>query len=330
MSTHQLAVGQFDLAATANTERGSRLLLEGGRDLFPLPDDNSKAERVIDKYNRHWAMVLNPDEATAGCDLHQIARRSVQQVGGSSEEDAQVGGGVTDEMRRLVGFASADADHADHVHGRGTGSDDVDDDALFDELTLHNIEGYSGTIQTGASSEEAIQEASQRRALFSKSLMDKLRIATTSSTNSTPLASSIFPNPQLGRELLSALTRKMEADARTDADAIRLAHGLPEQFLEDLSKYFRRTCELLRHFFGLRQQLEGGQQKQKLHKIVGGMEVVYRKMEAMRKELPQSEAGERMRKMCKPIMDQLDWAFQLNRGDLGRSGGGGFVTVEEL
>jgi hypothetical protein len=66
-------------------------------------------------------------------------------------------------------------------------------------------------------------------------------------------------------------------------------------------------------------------QSEKLGRIVQGLEAVYREMEQMRKELPQTEMGEVMRKMCLPIMDQLDNAFQLHREGSGT--GGGFVTV---
>ncbi len=50
----RLAVGQFDLASTFETERGQ--LLEGPRDEYP-PNiaDDGKGARVINKYNRHWA-----------------------------------------------------------------------------------------------------------------------------------------------------------------------------------------------------------------------------------------------------------------------------------
>ena len=105
---------------------------------------------------------------------------------------------------------------------------------------------------------------------------------------------------------------------------------LPEDFRKRLNTYFRRTSELLRHFYGLRKlEAQGNyQNSQKLGRIVQGLEAVYREMETMRKGLPQTEAGEMMRKMCLPIMDQLDWAFQLHRDRNG--GAGGFVTVEDL
>lgn len=47
---NRLAAGQFNLAATAETERGSRLL--NATDLQPHPPDDTIAGRVVDTYNR--------------------------------------------------------------------------------------------------------------------------------------------------------------------------------------------------------------------------------------------------------------------------------------
>jgi transcription initiation factor TFIIH subunit 1 len=131
----------------------------------------------------------------------------------------------------------------------------------------------------------------------------------------------------------------MAQNSSADTDATAITNQMPSEFRDKLNSYFRRSSELLRHFFGIRDSLddnEGGvcskADLQKLNKIVKGMEKVYREMEAMRKSLPQSKLGEAMRKMCVPIMDQLDLAFKLHRENAsGRAGGGGgFVTVEEL
>jgi transcription initiation factor TFIIH subunit 1 len=55
----KLAVGQFDLACTMETDRGK--LLQGPRDNHPPnQSDDGKGARVVEKYNRHWAMVLHP------------------------------------------------------------------------------------------------------------------------------------------------------------------------------------------------------------------------------------------------------------------------------
>jgi hypothetical protein len=48
---------------------------------------------VIQKYNRHWAMVMHPEDAVAGSDLMQVARKSVLDVI-PGDEDAKAGGGA--------------------------------------------------------------------------------------------------------------------------------------------------------------------------------------------------------------------------------------------
>ncbi len=69
---HQTAIGQFDLASTYETERG--ILLDGPKDNHPEIGDDVKGAKVIQKYNRHWAMVMHPEDATAGSNLMQVAR----------------------------------------------------------------------------------------------------------------------------------------------------------------------------------------------------------------------------------------------------------------
>ena len=125
----------------------------------------------------------------------------------------------------------------------------------------------------------------------------------------------------------------MALDSRTEAASLEMVNQLPEDFRQKLQSLFRRSSELLRHFFGLRRLLEeqngsnSSEPSEKLKRIVAAMESFYREMDEMRRELPQSETGEIMRKMCLPIMDQLDWAFKLHREGSGRGGGGGFVDV---
>ena len=329
-----LAVGQFDLASTFATERGN--LLEGPKDNHPpnALDIDGKGARVIRKYNRHWAMVLHPEDAVAGADLTAIAANSVLDPSPEAEP-----GGVDDEMRRLVDFANASEDDANHAAGLGG-------DTSYEPLTLQNVEAYhvgaatrqsaNGGGGTGAS-EEA--EAAQRHAVFARSMVAKIE-SLTKPLNASMLNSGCFPTAALGRELLAALTKKMAQDSRTEAASLEMVHKLPEDFRKNLHAYFRRSSELLRHFFGLRKVLEeqgqgqGGTRSsdssQKLARIVAGMETFYREMEGMRKAFPQSETGELMRKMCLPIMDQLDWAFQLHREGSGGGGGGGFVAVDEI
>uniref|UniRef100_A0A7S4JKW9 BSD domain-containing protein n=1 Tax=Odontella aurita TaxID=265563 RepID=A0A7S4JKW9_9STRA len=348
---NRLAVGQFDLAATAETERGSRLLT--ATDLHPPPPDNTVAGRVVDKYNRHWAMVLNPDDATAGSDLLSVARSSVNRVL-EGDDDAKVGGGVDRETTRLVGYANAHEDDADHV--KGIGGDDGDDEGggggAFMSLDLRNVGAYTGELIGGGAASTSTDDAGarrqeeRRRAVFSRAMADgakKMARGENGEKNGSGMRTAAsfehsLPNARLGQELLKALTNKMAADARTEADAARVAASLPEDFRARLNRYFRRSSELLRHFFALRDLVEsspgggaGGKEEyeRKMARIVKGMESVYREMEAMRKELPQTEQGEIMRKMCLPVMDQLDWAFKLHRdGSGGGGGGGGFVTVD--
>jgi transcription initiation factor TFIIH subunit 1 len=373
-----LAVGQFDLASTLATDRGK--LLEGPRDYAP---PNAAAgelgSRVIQKYNRHWAMVLHPEEAVAGADWAEVASKSVNDA---LTEEAQAGGGVVEEMQRLVRYADASEEDANHAMGLGV------DDAEYEALSLKNVEAYyagslrpkGGGADPGGGS-EAEAEAAKRHAVFARSMVQKAEAlvadleSPTGPSGSSQLPRSCFPAPELGKQLLSALTKKMAQDSKSEAVSVELAQKLPEDFRKSLHSYFRRSSELLRHFFGLRRLQEEAalaaeaeaaareaavpapssealnsssapadsppppEYSEKLSRIVRGMETFYREMEGMRKGLPQTETGETMRKMCLPIMDQLDWAFQLHRegsrsrgaGGRGPGGavGGGFVAVDE-
>jgi transcription initiation factor TFIIH subunit 1 len=100
-----------------------------------------------------------------------------------------------------------------------------------------------------------------------------------------PTLTRPFPEPKIGRGLLEALTKKMSADSKTEADVQELANTLPEEFKTQLATFFRRASELLRHFFSLRSVFgedddENGRighsesQKQRLANIVKGMEKV--------------------------------------------------------
>ena len=317
----KLAVGQFDLASTYETERGN--LLEGPKDNYPPNQlDDGKGSRVIQKYNRHWAMVLHPDEAIAGSNLMDVARRSVEDVL-PDDTDAVAGGGEDEEMYRLVQYASAAEEEADHALGVGSHEE-------YERLTLRNIEAYyAGQLKREAVPEESKEEAQKRHSIFAKAMAGKMR-SLTQSFDRGELPLTCFPPAGLGRELLSALTKKMAQDSRTEAASLEAVNKLPEDFRKKLQTYFRRSSELLRHFFALRKldaQGPTGGHAPKLARIVKGMESFYREMEVMRKGLPQNESGEMMRKMCLPIMDQLDWAFKLQRE--GGGGGGGFVAVDE-
>jgi transcription initiation factor TFIIH subunit 1 len=319
----RLATGQFDLASTLETERGH--LLQGPKDNHPANvHDDEKGARVIAKYNRHWAMVLHPDDAVAGADLLNVARQSPLQVL-ADDEDAKWGGGVHKEMQRLVGFADATEEEANHADCRKT------DDA-YEPLSLKNVEAYYSFKQpANITITETSEEANERYKVFANTILGNVNALVqelvTDETKLSELPPTCFPPPKLGRELLSALTKKMAADARTDSASLAMVELLPSEFREKLQIYFRRCSELLRHFFALRQMKNSGE---KLARIVLGMETFYRELDTMRKGFPHTDAGNMMQKMCLPLMDQLDWAFKLHREGSGGGGGGGFVTVEEI
>jgi transcription initiation factor TFIIH subunit 1 len=331
-----LAVGQFDLASTLETERSK--LLEGPKDNYPAnQNDDGKGSRVIQKYNRHWAMVLYPEEAVAGSNLLNIARRSVCDVLPGSG-DASVLGGVDTEMRRLVDFAAAREDEANHASGLG-----LQDGHEYETLTLRNIEAYFAGNRNSV--KELSDDAKERHFELSKKMRDKTMLLVkkiVTEKNNPHLPESCFPLPSLGRELLTALTKKMALASETEAHSLEMANKLPQELRNRIQTYFRRSSELLRHFFGLRRlssdndlakEMDAAvnvQTSQKLARIVGGLDTLYREMDTMRKGLAQTETDEMMRKMCLPIMDQLDWAFKLYREGSGGGSGGGFVTVEEL
>ena len=346
-----IAVGQFDLASTAETERGGRFL--SGVDLHPPPEQGSQGSRIIDKYNRHWAIVLHPKESTAGVDLSVVAAKSVVEGcsdGNSTvEEDAKVNGGIDREMRRLIGFADADEGNADFA--RCTGDDAVEEGSGngYAELHLSNIDAYRGKFG-GTLDDSASKNDAEKNLKYAQFLAKDMRANTDSLLKSSttgkskgfcnaPVLKQALPEEKIGRPLLEALTKKMAADSQTDADVQQLADSLPEDFRNKLATFFRRSTELLRHFFTLRSVFSedsdgnGGfgrseSQKAKLSNIVQEMEKEYGKMVELTKTLTLMES-----KMFRPIMDQLDWAFKLHREDDSKTRGGfvavsGFVPVE--
>jgi transcription initiation factor TFIIH subunit 1 len=302
--TH-LAVGQFDLASTYETERAHL----GSLDMHPPNDDeDGRGARVISKYNRHWAMVLHPDDAVAGSDLTEIARKSVTQVL-PNDVEARAYGGIDQEMYQLVDYANASERDADHV--KGVGEDD------YEHLDLSNLEGYLHRPTQDTASSEPQDEQERRRQVFCQAMANKMK-------RYQPSITAKDCCPDWGRNLLTHLTKRMAEDAKTDQERQDIIHRLDADFRQKLDTYFRRSSELLRHFFGLRR---GGKNDAKLARIVQALEAVYREMEAVRKSLPQTEDGEIMGKMCLPIMHQLDSAFKLYRESMNTSSGGGFVDV---
>lgn len=339
-----LAVGQFDLASTFATERGD--LLEGPKDNHPPDaDEDTKGQKVIQKYNRHWAMVLNPEEAVAGSNLVDVARKSVKDTI-PDDEDAKAGGGLDEEMQRLVGFANSSSENANHAMGIGESDE-------YQILTLKNIEAYSGSsssTKAGANPGKKEADALKLNRTLATRFAAKIKdlVKTVSSGDGTPqkraTLKNALPPAEVGKQLLQQLTKRMDLDSKTDADTLEIVNALPDDFKRKLLSYFRRSSELLRHFFGLRRLLEGASQARdksayetKLEKILKGMRTVFQEVDDMRKKVEGTgKDGVTMRQMCLQIQDQLDWAFKLHREGAGSSGGGfqpvqnGFEVVEIL
>lgn len=299
----KLAVGQFDLASTYMSDRGT--ILEGPRDYFPSnPNDDEKGTRVINKYNRHWAMVLHPEQAVAGSNLIEVSRQSSRDT-----ESTRIFVLDTDsEMRGLLKSLVPDED---------------------DELTLQNVEAYyTGQMKPANvhAQSKNDEEEKKRHVLLAQAVSQKIsdRKSSLLSSKGNPNLTfeSCFPPPELAKQLLVALTQKMAKDSRTESQSLKKFESFPVEFREQLQQYFRRTSELLRHFYSLRKL--GSAAEAKLNRIVEAMEKVYRDIDTTRKALPQEESGMIMSKMSLSIMSQLDWAFKVHRE---REGGGGFVSV---
>eukprot|EP00816_Leptocylindrus_hargravesii_P008217 CAMPEP_0196807134 /NCGR_PEP_ID=MMETSP1362-20130617/7081_1 /TAXON_ID=163516 /ORGANISM="Leptocylindrus danicus, Strain CCMP1856" /LENGTH=631 /DNA_ID=CAMNT_0042180913 /DNA_START=37 /DNA_END=1928 /DNA_ORIENTATION=+ len=308
-----LAVGQFDLSSTVQTER-TKL---GALDFHPQTSDNSQGARVIKKYNRHWALVMNPEKAAAGNDFLTIAKNGVTEEA-KRESIAQVAGGFDEEFNRLTDFAECDEMTADHVRGRG--------DEEFEELSLHNVDVYSGSSRNAKANltlddkRKAIILAQTVGSRLSSTIADTygsdgLSYGTdagesVSGKSKTYSFSCDFPDTQLGKMLLVRLSTKMSESTKTEEDARQLARTLPDR--DKLETFFHRSSELLRHFYGiigLGDQLSDREQ-QKLGKIRNGIESLYREMEELRRALlgRNGEGEEVMRKICLTVMEQLDWA----------------------
>uniref|UniRef100_A0A7S2LIU1 BSD domain-containing protein n=1 Tax=Leptocylindrus danicus TaxID=163516 RepID=A0A7S2LIU1_9STRA len=310
-----LAVGQFDLSSTVQTER-TKL---GALDFHPQTSDNSQGARVIKKYNRHWALVMNPEKAAAGNDFLTIAKNRVTEEA-KRESIAQVAGGFDEEFNRLTDFAECDEMTADHVRGRG--------DEEFEELSLHNVDVYSGSSRNAKANltlddkRKAIILAQTVGSRLSSTLADvygsdDLSYGTDAGESApgkskTYSFSCDFPDTQLGKMLLVRLSTKMSESTKTEEDARQLARTLPDR--DKLETFFHRSSELLRHFYGiigLGDQLSDREQ-QKLGKIRNGIESLYREMEELRRALlgRNGEGEEVMRKICLTVMEQLDWAIK--------------------
>ena len=327
----KLAVGQFDLASTFETERGN--LLEGPRDNHPHSDEtNTIGAKVIQKYNRHWAMVLNPEEAVAGSNLMEVARNSVLDAI-PNDSDAMAGGGVDDEMQRLVGFASATAEDANHALGVGESDE-------YETLVLKNVDVYYNHQKSSSETAQDPEIERKRNSQLANYMVAKTKSmaeALKKDPNAAMQLDDAFPPPGHGQQLLMALTKRMAQDSKTDADTLEVVNTLPVDFKKRLHSYFRRTSELLRHFYGLRRLAEEASSSdqsnvynQKLQKIVDGLKTLHEEIGEMRNQQMGKEQGKTMDKMCFQIMEQLNWAFKCYREgtNSGGSSSGGFTTIE--
>lgn len=312
-----LAVGQFDLSSTMQTERTNL----GALDFHPQTSNNSQGARVIKKYNRHWAIVMNPEKAAAGNDFITIAKNIVTEEA-KKENIAQVAGGFGEEFSRLTEFAECDEMVADHIRGRG--------DEDFEVLSLHNVDVYSGSSRNAKANltlddkRKAIFLAQTVGSRFSSTIADiygsdEIASRTNAKTGAsagckskTDSFSCDFPDTELGKQLLVRLSSKMSESTKTEEDAKQLAKSLPDR--GKLETFFHRSSELLRHFYGiigLGDQLSD-REKRKLAKIKNGIELLYREMEDLRRALlgRNGEGEEVMRKICLTVMEQLDWAIK--------------------
>ena len=312
-----LAVGQFDLASTYETDRGS--LLEGPKDNHPSADDG-KGSQVIQKYNRHWAMVMHPDQAEVGSDLMQVARKSALESD-PNDSDAKAGGGTNEEMCKLVNFAKAGPTNANHA--LGTGVEDLDN---YEMLTLRNVQRYSqaphdATSGSEVGTKEAIELIVTKVDAMAASILNKNRQEESQRLVRRRILDDAFPAPDDGRKELLRLSKRMAEDAKSDADALEVVNTLPDDFKKRLHSYFRRSSELLRHFFGLRRLAGAGFSKHpssdsssihadtKINRIVQVMDTLYREMAGHRKGFEQDSI---MAQMWDQVMDQLNWALTLH------------------
>ena len=321
-----LAAGQFDLTSTFESDRGN--LLEGPKDNHPANSaDDGKGSQVIQKYNRHWAMVMHPEQAVAGSDLMQVVRKGASESN-LNDSDAKVGGGTDEEMRKLVSFAQSTSAAANHAHGSG-----MEDLNNYEELTLRNVELYQQasraldvTAGTFAGTKEAIGQIISKLDAIAARIRDHNRIDVSQRHEHSRTIDDAFPSPADGRQELLRLTKRMAEDAKSDADALEVVKSLPEDFKKRLHSYFRRSSELLRHFFGLRRLARNGLSKQasspdssrqhadaKIKRIVEVMEALFHEMEEVRKGFEQESI---MVQMWDQVLNQLDWAFRLHKKEL--------------
>uniref|UniRef100_A0A7S1FYW0 BSD domain-containing protein n=1 Tax=Corethron hystrix TaxID=216773 RepID=A0A7S1FYW0_9STRA len=354
---------RFDLVSTVAAERP--LGMVSGHDLHPgaaaaanaLPHSGRRGAGavptttpVIGKYNRHWAFVLGETGAGGGApvDAERVTER----------------GAAMGEMEDLVAFAQEgdDEEQPDYEPAKSEGRSvvfrhfgGIGSRVRVEELVLKDASVYrrKDDAQTAAALDPETNASQMKRAYemskFVSSDFRKHVYGTDVTTEeilgglypgnrtNPPPSKHHFPNPALGKDLMTALTRKFMENEGGDARAEQFATNLDSDFRQKLDGHFRKSSELIKHFFGTRRLAEAaangegaaGEEKtlaDRLMKIVKKMEDIYREIEAMRKGLPQDESGIKMGRVLLPIMNQLDWVFEIHR-DSRRQGNSGFVTV---
>jgi transcription initiation factor TFIIH subunit 1 len=194
--------------------------------------DDGKGAKAIQKYNRHWAMVMHPKDAAAGSDLMEVACRSVTEVL-PDEEDAKARGRIDSDMKRLVSLEEAN-------HALGIGLADLDE---YEELALKNIEAYYSGRPSAPNLEQDDGKIRIKYGVMANLLVQKLKeLAAATQENRERHGGAqldeAFPPAELGKELLAALTRKMAADSKTYVDALEVVRLLPDDFKKRLHSYF--------------------------------------------------------------------------------------------
>ena len=308
-----LGIGQFDLLKTFEVERPKL----GATDLHPTTSQNSQTARIVKKYNRHWGLVMNFNQAAAGNSLVDMSKPK-----NNREDDlsAEVNGGNDEEFERLVKFAECPQNEADHRRARG-------DDEFF-ALSLRDVDVYSSSNTNDSSSKvqnsELLRRDSDLAAFMAsrmktytnsiydpsstKSLMERKYAESENSKIAKMGMKCQFPDGRSGQRLLGALTNKIKESTKTEADTMAQVKSLPEQYKREIEKFFLRSSEILRHFYGLLNTNEN----KKLDKIVDGIRVLYEEIQNLRKLLLDSgeEGVEIVLSLCLSIIKQLDHAVK--------------------
>jgi len=310
-----LGIGQFDLLKTFEVERPKL----GAIDLHPTTSQNSQTARIVKKYNRHWGLVMNFNQATAGNSLIDMSKPKNNR-GHEDDLSAEVNGGNDEEFERLVKFAECPQNEADHRRARG-------DDEFF-ALSLRDVDVYSSSNTNDSSSKVQNSELLRRDSSLAAFMTSRMKSHTNSIYDPSSTKSLLerkyaesenskiakmgmqcqFPDGRSGQRLLGALTNKIKESTKSEADTMAQVKSLPEQYKREIEKFFLRSSEILRHFYGL---LDTDENK-KLDKIVDGIRVLYEEIQNLRKSLLDSgeEGIEIVLSLCLSIIKQLDHAVK--------------------